>query len=341
MTQLLNQHRKYFEDLFDKNRAISSGFVRPDQVNKISDDPKKAMKRIVPFDIDPVVRYADMSGHVNDLPSVALPWPHVFIEYDVPEDWGDSGHMHHWRAGIMAHAIELNPPLLLSELLNEGDPAMQLVHFMTKKGIPLSEQRKRNENLKPFHDLSIRWIHVYQAFMATKRHVQDLFTTTEYIQADGKIIGGLDTMIGAFFHDMGKDVANGSLYLLKPMYFALALAHCKNVRLKSVPGEKRGSKKRRRKEPDPIMYKRLDIFPIGREWDDDEHEDTDEKMRRHLCRGHFKDYRQGGGLFGRYRDIFWFSPHMRGDESIGKVEKEYRAVPEEVIQQTRNLYTPQ
>lgn len=46
--------------------------------------------------------------------------------------------------------------------------------------------------------------------------------------------------------------------------------------------------------------------------------------RLHLVRGHFKDYREKGvgGNLGA-RGIYWWQPHIRGDKSLGMVDKEY------------------
>ena len=33
----------------------------------------------------------------------------------------------------------------------------------------------------------------------------------------------------------------------------------------------------------------------------------------HICREHFKDYRQGKGLFGRYHQLVWQPAIVRGE----------------------------
>ena len=38
----------------------------------------------------------------------------------------------------------------------------------------------------------------------------------------------------------------------------------------------------------------------------------------HICRGHFKDYRQGKGLFGRYHQLVWQPAIVRGSKSEPK-----------------------
>jgi hypothetical protein len=44
----------------------------------------------------------------------------------------------------------------------------------------------------------------------------------------------------------------------------------------------------------------------------------------HICRGHFKDYRNSAGLFGKYKGLYWWDMHTRGTEKAGVVIKDYR-----------------
>lgn len=43
----------------------------------------------------------------------------------------------------------------------------------------------------------------------------------------------------------------------------------------------------------------------------------------HLVRAHIADYREGKGLFGKYRGLVWKSAHRRGYERLGVVSKTY------------------
>lgn len=40
-------------------------------------------------------------------------------------------------------------------------------------------------------------------------------------------------------------------------------------------------------------------------------------------RGHFKDYRQSGGLFGKHHGLFWWGSALRGTGLRGVVAKHY------------------
>lgn len=45
----------------------------------------------------------------------------------------------------------------------------------------------------------------------------------------------------------------------------------------------------------------------------------------HLVRAHLADYRQGRGLFGKYRSLVWVPAHRRGYARLGAISKTYEA----------------
>lgn len=47
------------------------------------------------------------------------------------------------------------------------------------------------------------------------------------------------------------------------------------------------------------------------------------KAAYHLCRGHFKDFSHGAGLFGRYKGRYWWGSQARGSKEAGEVIKDY------------------
>lgn len=54
-------------------------------------------------------------------------------------------------------------------------------------------------------------------------------------------------------------------------------------------------------------------------------EDMSQK-RLHLVRGHFADYTEGSGLFGKLHGKYYIAPHVRGSVARGIVTKDYRVV---------------
>lgn len=111
---------------------------------------------------------------------------------------------------------------------------------------------------------------------------------------------------------------------------ALTFLHCKNVDLDN-------------RTPDPALAKRtwerrhiklhsfhtLHIEPMaakmkslnvghGQGW----------RKRLHICRGHFKDYRERG-LFGKTPGIFWWDAQLKGSSERGEISKHYCIHPSE------------
>jgi hypothetical protein len=51
--------------------------------------------------------------------------------------------------------------------------------------------------------------------------------------------------------------------------------------------------------------------------------DSNQK-RLHLVRGHFADYEEGKGLFGKLHGKYYIAPHVRGRAERGTITKDYR-----------------
>lgn len=114
-----------------------------------------------------------------------------------------------------------------------------------------------------------------------------------------------------------------------PSLLALSLMHCKNVRL--VEGEYVNTPPAapgKRARPEYVKHYTLEIDPmrevLRREGRLDE---VGIKQALHLCRGHFKDYRQSG-LFGKVKGLFWWAPHERGSADVGINVKDYAVKPD-------------
>lgn len=50
------------------------------------------------------------------------------------------------------------------------------------------------------------------------------------------------------------------------------------------------------------------------------------QKRLHIVRGHFADYTEGGGLFGKLHGKYYIAPHVRGNAVLGTITKDYRVV---------------
>lgn len=110
---------------------------------------------------------------------------------------------------------------------------------------------------------------------------------------------------------------------------AISFMHCKNVTaVKNCPSEKL-QKAREKKNKAPIVtYKTLKIEPVKRILrEEGQVESVGYKQALHICRGHFKDYRDGKGLFGKYKGLYWWESQVRGDVKEGEIRKIYEIFP--------------
>lgn len=106
-------------------------------------------------------------------------------------------------------------------------------------------------------------------------------------------------------------------------FLGLALIGCSNVTCTAETG--RESHKLPESDlsgPEGTRYRMLEIDPMRSREDGDGDGHEDEPL--HIVRGHFKDYRDGAGLFGRINGVFYWEPHVRGNPERGRQVKDYR-----------------
>jgi hypothetical protein len=166
------------------------------------------------------------------------------------------------------------------------------------------------------------------------------------IQSDGRLarLGGgkdfrltfptsLSRAAQARLGDDGETVADQLASLYQPFLLATALMHCKNVTATrvSIPSKLlRAAEKRGRAR---YSYSVLEIAPMRSALQGEGGLTNGNGLGRalHICRGHFKDYRDGSGLFGKHRAIYWWDQATRGSVEHGVHVKDYR-IPVGAIQ---------
>ncbi len=125
------------------------------------------------------------------------------------------------------------------------------------------------------------------------------------------------------------DQAIQLMMYLHPALMAISFLHCKNVEIMIQGGPRvtHGKRVRHRKPPTTQHYT-LHIEPMKQVLKTEGNSETSGlKHALHICRGHFKDYSKGAGLFGKYQGLYWWESHVRGSEAEGKIEKSYAVHP--------------
>lgn len=132
------------------------------------------------------------------------------------------------------------------------------------------------------------------------------------IDAQGAII---DTpSMQSLGEDSDADILRNLMTWFHPAFLAMSFLHCRNVTVveNEVPAPL-AKKYRARTGVQPCRYKTLIIEPLkqilrtqGRSGE------VGLQKALHICRGHFKDYREGRGLFGKYHQLVWQPSIVRG-----------------------------
>lgn len=126
----------------------------------------------------------------------------------------------------------------------------------------------------------------------------------------------------------GQTAVEDAAVILFPFGLAISLMHCKNVELVEhrVPSKLQKAYRKRRKR-EMFRYHVLDIEPMKKVLRmEGDSERVGLKRALHICRGHFKDYRERG-LFGQHHGIYWWESQLRGDGKLGIVSKDYNVEP--------------
>ena len=114
-----------------------------------------------------------------------------------------------------------------------------------------------------------------------------------------------------------------------PIMMAISFMHCKNVVVERHTNPRRRSKQGLKEHGFGLVdYFVLDIDPmkeiLARAGNADEY---GLKRALHICRGHFRDYRDGPGLFGKHKVMIWVPDHAKGSASRGIKLKDYEVNP--------------
>lgn len=135
------------------------------------------------------------------------------------------------------------------------------------------------------------------------------------VDADGRIIG--EPWIQTFCEPGLEGPVRALITWCHPALLAISFLHCRNVRIVDEAVPKPLAKKyHARHGVWPARYKTLEIHPLKEILrHEGKSESTGLKHALHICRGHFRDYREGKGLFGKYKTVVWTPATVRGTKS--------------------------
>ena len=234
---------------------------------------------------------------VRDFPNLAPPFEAFWAEHKMPtmihsKECGDSdlSYVPHGRIGVMVHSI---------------DPK-------TAKGEGIPENARW-----------ILWCELFVDYGQQGRGIEgphgSIFLC---IDEHGVLIQvpWMQSFAEPSFSDMIKNL----MTWVHPTLLAMSFLHCKNVTLVQNEVDKPLAKKYRLKHGvQPTRYQTLVIEPLkkilrteGRSGE------VGLAKAMHICRGHFRDYREGRGLFGKYHQLVWTPSIVRGTKGTSAPPRE-------------------
>jgi len=135
------------------------------------------------------------------------------------------------------------------------------------------------------------------------------------VDADGRAAG--TPFIQTWTAPDQNEYMQGFQSFLYPPLLAMCFSHCKNVVMEDhempAPLVKKFRAKHGNKSLQPAAWKTLVIEPMKQVLRrEGKAESTGLQRALHICRGHFADYTQGRGLFGKFHGRYWIPQTVRG-----------------------------
>jgi hypothetical protein len=252
---------------------------------------KEYFDKAIIFNVDNVAEFYYQSNQVEwdihtDFPSIMPPFKYSFFEYTPPS------------VGIFQEGVKfITPGIRFGTFIVKHDVAeddglqsiLECILFGSKNEVP-------------FFLGSIRMaVDKYGAMKPLPGQNEE--APVQYLLPEGIFQDTLDQSI-------------------RPVFLAISFLHCKNV-TKIERGAGTNIGKRNRHEAS-VRYHVLNIEPMKKILKTEGNSETvGLKKALHICRGHFKDYRETG-LFGKLHDIYWWEPQVRGSQENGVVLKDYK-----------------
>jgi hypothetical protein len=246
---------------------------------------------------------------ITEFPNIAPPFRNFFVQYRLPAGYQQHG----TEFGVHVIALRINP---------QADNPDYVVDFL--------------EAHKKAHGKDIHWMLMCHLWRYAKDHVEGLQHHIAFaVDAEGNALI-LDPINQFMLYSEEEPHPDDKMYIhstilnmVYPVFLTISFLHCKNVSLEQQTPPAPLSKKFQKKYGRPLVrYHTLNIEPMRQVLKHEgQSEQTGLKRALHLCRGHFKDYSKGNGLFGKYKGLYWWDSNVRGSVSEGIVDKDYKVKP--------------
>lgn len=261
----------------------------------------------------------------KDIPNVAPPFDSFFIEFRMPSRINNGGEIE--KTGPLWLGSEIG--VLAETLVVEGSEDAYK-ELSISLGDPWPEIGKWILHGCVFVYLQENLMFPMAFYMAIDANGEIILTRNTHDGDDiigGCLAGQWAVALSDRRHMEFMHVVNEQFHplILTPILLTISFMHCKNVSMQREVPPIPLSKKYARKEGRALVsYRTLNIEPMKKVLrTEGNSEKTGLKQALHICRGHFKDFSKGKGLFGKYKGLYWWDSAVRGSVSEGIVDKDY------------------
>jgi hypothetical protein len=308
-------------------------FLQKHMAQIIGDRDSVLAKNVVPVSVTAIADWYFEESEIYEFdmrtqfPSVVAPFPVMFLEYRIPLKWKiydekkkefviiDAPHQEHDWFGMLIVQDKL-PDNYTGDSPYEGDVLRDVYSAIHESGgiFPKFKQ------------------HTF-LYVGDQESVKLACWFQNYVDQAGKMMGGPAFDLNpAMRHADTKDSDVYSTITRcygYPVYFALSLMTCKNVQMRELGISGKDRRQAARDGTSPLGYREIVIDPMRKSIRSGEHGNGNSVMTAmRIAAGHWKDYTQGNGLFGRLHGRFWWDDYLKvQDEKVLSQIRSYRFKP--------------
>jgi hypothetical protein len=257
-----------------------------------------------------------------DFPQCLSPWQSAFVEFRLPVSEREHHRDAPYGVGMTVHSSRKTDLMTRGEDPQGSLPSIQQAIVRTYPHLIA-----QSEWLTSF----VLWLESPQRLLTGP-----LANYTFFHIANGDLLWNAGNIPEAIMADMQCSVFSSSdeqrafaqrvmTPYLFPFLFSFSLANCKNVTTSLVHPPEKLSRAHQKRHGMPLSrYYTLNIEPMKKVLrEEGKVESHGLKHALSVCRGHFANYTEGKGLFGKYHGQFWIPQHVRGSANQGVVTKDY------------------
>jgi len=324
--------KKFRDRTFPIYRDILEGRAEPPPLSELDSMIfEKGMPKIL---ITNVIEYfaahwRDTEEMLNNIPNAAPPFGMCWMEGLLPERGFDITAEGPTHVGASYVGIDIaNPDTRQTDRQEPG----------------LTEWERQLFEKVEYREDNLRWItHFVGALKPPERlgypnSWAPVSHLVSLVNADGSLETSTISTFGMFTDDYAEEATKKlknemniiRLFLIIPPVLAISFLHCKNVELVEQThlfhkdSRESASRLKKKSKLAKVRYHMLTVDPVKKVLSGEgKIQDVGMQKALHICRGHFKDYREHG-LFGKYKGIYWWDQSLRGSKERGVMIKDYK-----------------